>query len=460
MQRNAVKLGTYPVGKLLVEFSIPTMIGTVVFASTNIVNTIFVGRGVGAIALTAISLSFPVFAVFMAVGMLVGIGSGALVSLRLGEGRKDEAERIIGGALFLFLVVGICGTLTGLFFLDPILRTIGASDQSLPYARDYLRIIMAGATLNFIAMGMNNLIRAEGNPRISMYTMLIGALINVGLNYLFVFRLKIGVQGAALATIISSAVSAGWVVLHFTSARSVLSLRLRNMRFDKTLMMPALFIGLSPFLMQLSSSLVGVISNKSLEHYGGDMAVGAMAIINSVAMFIIFPIIGINQGAQPIIGFNYGAKNFDRVKKALKMAVIAASVISTAGWIGIHVAPGHIMRLFSKGDPALVKVGVPGMKIMLGMFLVVGFWAITANYFQAVGKPKVSIVLNLLRQVILFIPLVLTLPLFLGLNGVWVSAPIADTLSSFITAFALRREYRKLGRDHAAQVATTGISAA
>jgi putative MATE family efflux protein len=350
MKKDPVKLGTAPVGKLLMEFSVPAVIGTVVFASTNIVNTIFVGRGVGAIALTAISLSFPVFAVFMAVGMLVGIGSGALISLRLGEGKKEEAERIVGGALFLFLIVGVIGSAVGITFLDPILRTIGASADSLPYARAYLRIIMMGASLNFIAMGMNTMVRAEGNPKVSMYTMLIGALINVALNYFFVFKLKIGVQGAALATIISSAVSATWVVLHFTSKRSVLSLRLKNMRFDKTLMMPALLIGLSPFLMQISSSLVGVISNKSLQHYGGDMAVGAMAIINSVAMFIIFPIIGINQGAQPVIGFNYGAKNFDRVKKALKIAIIAASVISTGGWIGIHVAPGHIMRLFSKGE--------------------------------------------------------------------------------------------------------------
>jgi putative MATE family efflux protein len=444
MRPTSEKLGTHSVGRLLVQFSIPAIIGTVVFASTNIVNTIFVGRGVGSIALTAISLSFPVFAVFMAVGMLVGIGSGALVSIRLGEGKKDDAERILGGALFLLVVFSLAGTALGLTFLDPILRTIGASDLSLPYARDYLRIIMLGAVFNFVTMGMNNIIRAEGNPSVAMYTLLIGAAINIALNYVFVFKLGIGVKGAALATLISNGVTGVWVLLHFRSRRSVLALKLRNMRFDRPLMAPALFIGLSPFLMQMASSLVGVVCNKSLAHYGGDTAVGAMAIINSVAMFIVFPIIGINQGLQPIVGFNYGAKNFSRVKKALRYGLVAATLISTAGWIFIHLGPGHIIRLFSKNDPAMTRTGVQGLKIMLSMFLVVGFWAVAANYFQAVGRPKTAILLNLLRQVILFIPLVLLLPLFWGLQGVWASAPIADTIAAAITALFLHREYRKL----------------
>ncbi len=448
MQKRAELLGSAPVGELLLKFSIPSMIGTVVFASTNIVNTIFVGRGVGAIALTAISLSFPVFAVFMAIGMFVGIGSASLVSLRLGEGKKDEAERIVGNALFLFLVLGITASIAGLLFLDHIVTGIGASNVSLPYAKEYLHIIIMGATLNFLAMGMNSIIRAEGNPKMSMYLMLIGALINVSLNYVFVFKLGIGVKGAALATIISSGVSAIGVIIHFTGKHSVLSLRLKNIRFEKAIMLPALYIGLSPFLMQMASSLVGVVTNKSLQHYGGDMAVGAMAIINSVAMLIIFPIIGLYQGAQPILGFNYGAKNFDRVKKALKLAIMAASVLSIAGWLIVHIAPGHIIRVFSKNDPSMLSAGTQGLKIVLAAFFVVGFWAITANYFQAVGKPKTSIILNMMRQVILFIPLVLILPVFFGLNGVWISAPIADSITSVIIVFALRRELHKLGKDH------------
>lgn len=450
MRKDPSALGTEDIGKLLVKFSVPAMIGTVMFASTNIVNTVIIGRGVGSIALTAVSLAFPVFSIFMAVGMLVGIGAGSLVSLRLGEGKRDEAEAILGGAFFLLIVFSLAGTVLGLAFLDPVLRAFGASDASLPYARAYLGVFIAGAVFNFMAMGLNNIIRAEGNPGVAMITMVIGAIVNMTLTWFFIFHLKTGLKGAALAAITGNAVSGIWVILHFTGKKSVLTLRLKNMRFDRALMTPALLIGLSPFIMQISASMVGMVANKSLSHYGGDMAVGAMAVINSVALFFIFPIIGLNQGLQPVAGFNYGAKKFDRVTKALKYAAVSATLVSTAGCLAAHLWPGRIIGVFSKDDPALAGVGAHGITIFLAMFFVVGFQAICANYFQAVGRPKASILLNLLRQVILFIPLMLILPLFFGLDGVWASAPISDSIAAVITAAVIFRETKRLNRAVAA----------
>ena len=444
MKRDPAKLGREKVSKLLLEFSIPAVIGTMVFASTNIVNTIFIGRGVGSIALTAISLSFPVFSIFMAVGMLVGIGGAALFSIRLGEGKPEEAEKILGNAVFLFIILSLLTSLLGEFFLIPILHGLGASPDSLPYARDYLRIILAGVFFNFIAMGLNNFVRASGHPGIAMMTLVIGAIVNIGLNLLLVIHLHWGVKGAAYATFSSTAFSAGWVIIHFMSGRNGIQLRLKHIGFDSKIMGPALLIGLSPCLMQVAASLIAALCNKSLAHYGGDLAVGSMAVIYSVAMLFIMPIIGINQGAQPVIGFNYGAKAYDRVRAAFRQALIAATVISTIGAALIHLFPHKLVTLFSRGDIALSNVAEPGLRIFLSLVFLVGFQSVAANYFQAIGRPRISILLNLLRQVIIFIPALYILPRFFGLYGVWYSAPLSDFLATAITAVFVIKEYRRL----------------
>ncbi|MBL8028510.1 MAG: MATE family efflux transporter [Fibrobacteres bacterium] len=444
MNKNSERLGTEPIGKLLFRFSLPAIIGTSVFASTNIVNTIFIGRGVGSIALTAISLVFPIFAINMAIGMLVGIGGGALISIRLGEGKKEEAERILGGCFFLFIILGLSVTLAGQIFLDPILMLLGASTESLPYAHEYMRVIFFGVVITYIAMGLNNLMRAEGHPKLAMNTMLIGAILNVIFNYLFVIHMKIGVKGAGYATLLSTAASAAWVLYHFFSGGGGLQLKKAFMKFDRRLMQPALLIGLAPFLMQIVASVVGVTANRSLSQYGGDTAVACMGIIYSVMMLLIFPIIGINQGAQPILGFNYGAGKFDRVRRTLLLSVAGATIVATLGTVAAQVFPETIFTAFSKGDHVLIDEGTRGLRIMFAVFFLVGFQAISANYFQAVGKPNKAILLNLLRQAILYIPMLIILPKFFGVDGVWFAAPISDFIAAVITAIFIIKELKHL----------------
>jgi len=443
MADKSKRLGSERVGKLLFDFSLPAIIGTATFGSTSIINTIFVGRGVGSLALTAISLSGPIFMIFMSVGMLVGIGSGALTSIRLGEGKTDEAERILGNAFFLFLSLAAVTALLGLTFIDPMLRAFGASRESLPLARDYIRILMAGVVLNYLTMGMNNLIRAEGNPNIAMLTLIIGALINVTLNYVFVFRLGVGIQGAALATIISQSVSSAWALAHFRPGHGTLVLRARNILPDRRIILSILPLGLPMFLMQLSGSLMGMVANNALGRNGGDVAIGAMGVIVSISMFLLMPIIGINQGSQPVFGYNFGARRFDRVKRALRLAIMAATIIATTGFLVVHLVPEPLIRLFNR-DPGLVAVTEHGIRIFMAMFFLVGFQAVSANFFLSIGKPYLSIFLNLLRQVILFIPLVLILPSFFKLDGVWISGPISDALAVGITLIVLVVQYRRL----------------
>ncbi len=437
-------LSTTPVHKLLFRFAIPAIIGTMVFASTNIVNTVFIGRFVGSSALTAISLTFPIFAINMAVGMLVGMGSGALISIRLGEGKRDEAERILGNAFFLFIVLGLTMSIIGLLFLKPILTFLGASGESLPYAISYMQIIFPGVVLTYISMGLNNVIRAEGYPSLAMNTMLIGALLNVALNFIFVVKLSYGVRGAALATFISSTASSIWVLYHFFFPENSLHIKKVNLGFERRLMQPALLIGTAPFLMQLVASLVGVIANKQLAIHGGDKAIACMGIIYSVMMLLIFPIIAINQGVQPILGFNYGAKLYKRVQQALLYAIVAASLISIIGFTITQLFPAKIFMIFSKNDSTLTAIGSRGLQIFFHAFFLVGFQAISANYFQAVGRPKTAILLNLLRQAMLFIPLLLILPNLFGLSGIWWAAPISDFTAFIITIPIMLGEVRRL----------------
>jgi putative MATE family efflux protein len=380
----------------------------------------------------------------MAIGMLVGMGGGALISIRLGEGKREEAEKILGSCFFLFMILGITVTVLGQIFLDPILRTLGASAESLPYARDYMRIIMSGVVISYIAMGLNNIMRAEGHPRLAMNTMLIGAVLNVCFNYLFVIHMKIGVKGAGYATLLSSTASAIWVLSHFFSGGGGLQLKRIYMKFDRRLMQPALLIGLAPFLMQVVASVVGVTANRSLALHGGDKAVACMGVIYSVMMLLIFPIIGINQGSQPILGFNYGAGKFDRVRRTFLLSVGGATLVASIGCITAQFFPEVIFNTFSKGDQTLIDIGSRGIRIMFSTFFIVGFQTVSANYFQAVGKPKIAIVLNLLRQAFLYIPLLMILPNFWGVTGVWIASPISDVVSTVITAIFVVRELRHL----------------
>ncbi|NLK97898.1 MAG: MATE family efflux transporter [Epulopiscium sp.] len=448
MEDRQEQLRSEKIGTLLLKFSIPAIVGMLVNALYNIVDRIFIGQGVNALAITGIGLVFPIMTVMMAFGMLIGIGSTALISIRLGEKRQDEAEHILGNAFTLLVIVSLAITVLGLIFIDPLLVIFGASPDTIGYAKDYIVIILYGTIFNALGFGLNNIIRAEGNPKAAMLTMLLGAIINTILDPIFIFVFNMGVKGAAYATIIGQLANTIYVLSYFNSKKSILKIHRKHMKLSKEIVIGIFAIGMSPFAMQMAASVVQLLSNNALKTHGGDLAIGAMSIISSAVMIFFMPIFGINQGAQPIIGYNYGAKQYDRVKHTLKLAVGAATVISLVGFITVQVFPQAIIRIFND-DPELLRIGSSGIRVYLAMMPIIGFQIVSANYFQAIGKAKISMFLSLLRQVTLLIPLLLILPPIFGLTGVWLSAPTADFISSIITGIYVWRDMRKLDEDHA-----------
>lgn len=438
------QLGEESVGKLLLKFSIPAIIGMIVNALYNMVDRIFIGRGVGSLAISGIAVGYPLSIINMAFGMLIGIGSSTMVSIKLGEKRKDEAERILGNALVLDVLISCLISIFGLLFLDKILNLFGASHDTLPYARNYMKYIIGGAVLQNIGFGINNIIRAEGNPKIAMATMLIGALVNTVLDPIFIFVFKMGIEGAAIATIIAQTISSIWVMYYFLSGKSSLKLKRENLNLNINTVKHIFSIGISPFAMQMASSLVTMLYNNDLVKYGGDLAVGAMGIINSIVMLFFMPMFGINQGMQPIIGYNYGSKQYDRVMKTLKMAITAGVCIATIGFLVIQIFPNNLIGIFNKNDANLIKIGAHGIKIDMIFLPLIGFQIVSSNYFQAVGKAKIAIFLSLSRQVILLIPMLIILPPILKLDGVWMAGPISDILATVLTGIFLYKDIKRL----------------
>jgi len=330
------------------------------------------------------------------------------------------------------------------------LNIFGASPSNFGYAYDYMKIILIGAPLQAIGFGMNNFIRGEGNPTIAMKTMLIGAISNTILDPIFIFLFDMGVEGAALATIISQGLSSIWVMRYFFSGKSMLNVKKEYLRLKPDIIKNIVLIGLGPFSMQLAGSIVTVLLNNSLKTYGGDLANSSMAVINSVAMMVMMPIFGINQGAQPIIGFNYGAKKYSRVKTTLKYAIIGATTITIFGFIFTQLFPVKLYEIFipKSGQIAEIsRIGVPGMRIYLSMFPIIGFQVVSSNYFQATGKPKQAMLLSLSRQVLVLIPALIILPKIFGLTGVWLAGPISDLIASVITAYFIISSVKNLGDD-------------
>ncbi|HML36614.1 MAG TPA: MATE family efflux transporter [Bacillota bacterium] len=447
LDQKTERLGEFPVGKLLLEFSIPAIIAMIANALYNVVDSIFVGRGVGPLALTAVTIAFPIMLIQMAFSMLIGVGSTALISLKLGQQKHDEAEEILGTAFITAIIMGIGFSAIVLLFLDPILRFLGATPDVFGYAKQFSAVIVAGAVFQFLSFGLNNIIRAEGKPVISMVTMLFSAGVNSILNPLFIFGFHWGVIGSAMATVTTQILISVYILYHFTVGRNNLRLYKKNFRVRFDLLEKIMSIGLSPFLLQVAASVVTFVFNSSLMKYGGDMAVAAMGVINRSAMMLLMPIFGINQGAQPIIGFNYGARKYDRVKKTLKLAITAATVICIFGFILSELFSHQIIGVFNK-DKELIEIGTRGIRIYLAMFPFVGAQVVITNYFQSVGKASRSILLSLTRQVLFLIPLVLILPNFFGLDGIWIAGPASDLSASLLSITFMVKELRYLQRKH------------
>ena len=443
--RGQARLGEEKISKLLMEFSIPAIIGMVVNTLYNIVDRMYIGniKDIGGLALTGVGITMPIMTIIMAFGMLIGIGTSARISLKLGEHKREEAEKHLGNAFTLIIVASVLITIIGLVFMHKILGLFGASADTEVYAREYMQIIFFGTIFNMLSFGLNHSIRSDGSPKVAMLSMLIGAGTNIILDPIFIFVFGMGVRGAAIATVISQVVSTIWILYYFTKGKSNLKIKREYLSLDKAIVFSIFSIGVSPFSMQIAQSVVQVLANNALKTHGGDLAIGAMTIINSVAMIFMMPIFGLNQGSQPIIGYNYGAEKYKRVKQAVKSATIVATIIVSMGWIITQTAPHLLISIFNR-DEQLVGIASTGMRIFLFMLPVVGAQVISSNYFQSIGKAKISMFLSLLRQVILLIPCLIILPKIFGLTGVWLAGAVADGLSSLITLIIFFMSVRKL----------------
>lgn len=444
---NQKHLGEAPIGKLLLQYSVPAIIGMIVNALYNIVDRMFIGNipNIGSLAITGVGITMPIMTIILAFGMLIGIGATANISLNLGKGNRPTAEKLLGNAFTLSIIFGLAIAIVGTICANPILNLFGASENTLFYAKEYLNIILLGCTFNILSFSLNSTVRADGNPKMSSFTMVIGCGTNIILDYVFIFILNLGVKGAALATIISQAITFFIILYYYTAGNSNLKLKVENFKLKKHLVTMTFAIGIAPFATQIANSLVQVIANNALKTYGSDLAIGAMTVISSLNIIFMMPIFGINQGCQPIIGFNYGAKKYERAKEAFKYATIAACVICIIGFISIQCFPTQIISLFNN-DPELTTLAIKGIRIYLLMMPVVGINIVATSYYQSIGKAKISMFVSLLRQVILLIPFTIILPKFIGLDGVWAAGACADSLSVIITLVLLKKEFKQLDK--------------
>lgn len=442
--KKTAELAETDVGRLMVKYFVPAFIGVFVNSLYNIVDRIFIGQGVGAEALSGISVIFPVMLIMMGFGMLIGIGGGVLVSIHLGKKEHQRAEQILGTSFVMMIVVSVLIMIIGFAIKGPMLRSFGATEETYGYANDYLNIILSGVVFQVVGFSLNNVIRSEGNARIAMYSMLLSAGTNMILDPIFIFGLGMGVKGAAWATVISMFVLTLWVLLHFRSKRSVVRLQREHLRVDWKILGEITAIGMAPFAMQIAGSVVQGLLNKRLIEFGGDLAVGAMGIINSVGTLVVMTIVAINMAAQPIIGFNYGARMPVRVKAALRYSLISASAIAVGSFLLIEAFPGTLVTLFNRDSEVLYELTVSGLRIYILAWPVIGFQIVAGHFFQSVGKARISMFLTLLRQVLVLLPLLAFMPGLFGLKGIWASFPLADTVSAAVVAVFLIREWRKL----------------
>lgn len=429
-------LGEEKVSKLLVKFSVPAIVGMIVNALYNVVDRIFIGNSpdLGTNGLAGITVGFPIMLILLSIGILFGIGGATLFSMKLGEKKPNEAENTLGNAFTLLIAAGIIFMILGQIFLRPLLNSFGASETVLPYATEYMRVIFFGSVFQILSLGMNNFIRADGNPKIAMFTMFIGAGTNIILDPIFIFVFKMGMTGAALATILSQLISTIWVIQYFLGHHSKNKLKVKYMKLNIHIATKITSLGLPGFLMQLANSLLNAILNKNLMIYGGDIAITAMGVINSIQTILLMPIIGLNQGVQPIISFNFGAKKYARVKEAAKLGIIASTVIVVVGFIITRIFPTEMIAFFNK-DAELLKFGKYALLTWFLFLPVIGFQIIAANFFQAIGRSKSAMFLTLTRQVILLIPALIIFPKIWGINGLLHAAPFADFLSALLTGF-------------------------
>ena len=429
---------TESITKLLIKFSIPAIVGMFVNALYNVVDRIYIGniKDTGHLGITGIGVVFPVVILIFAFSLLIGIGSAAAVSLKLGMKDREEAERFLGVAVFLSFIISLVLMIIIYFNMDKIIYFIGGSNETFIYAKDYLFYINLGVPAAILGLVLNSVIRSDGSPKIAMGTLLVGAITNIVLDPIFIFGFGMGVKGAAIATIISQYVSMLWTIYYFTSNKSKIKLIKKDIKFNFYKAKEICILGFS---------LVTYILNTVLKKYGGDTSIGAMAIVQSFMTFMAMPIFGINQGIQPILGYNYGAEKYKRVKEALYKGIFAATIICIIGYTSVRLFSNTLIQIFTT-KPELQEITKYGLKAYTMVFPIVGFQIVSSIYFQAVGKPRMSFFISLSRQIIVMIPCLIILPIFFGLNGIWYAAPTADTIATLITFILVRKEIKKLDK--------------
>lgn len=434
-KQAALELGTKPVGRLLLQYALPAIVAMVASSLYNMVDSIFIGQGVGALAISGLAITFPFMNLSAAFGAAIGVGSSAFLSVKLGQRDYDIANKILGNCVMLNIIIGIAFGGVGLLFLDPILRFFGASDATLPYAREYMVIILIGNAVTHLYLGLNAVMRAAGKPRVAMYITIFTVVINAILDPLFIYALRLGIRGAAYATILSQLMALMWQWKLFGNRKEFLHFDYGKFRVEMPIVRNIISIGISPFSMNACACLVVIFINNSLMKYGGDMAVGAYGIANRVAFIFVMVTMGVCQGMQPIAGYNYGAQNYNRMLEVLRLAVIAGTLVCAVGFVIAIFFPEPCVRLFTT-DVELIEKSVVAMRYIMALFVIIGAQMVITNFFQSIGKAKVSIFLSLSRQLIILVPAIAILPPLMGLNGVWLAMPLSDGIAA-IMAYAM-----------------------
>lgn len=446
-QKQVDEYANAKLSPLLMKFAVPAIIGMICGGIQNIVNRIFVGQACGSVALAGVQIGFPVTTLFMALAMLIGMGSMTLISIRLGQQRREDAERILGQCTMLLFAVPCVILLIVMPNLDKVLMFIGASESVLPYAHDYFQIMMVGMVFFSLSVGLNNIIRAQGAPNVAMGTQILASGLNIVLNYFFVLKFGWGVKGAACGILIGNLVSLVWIFGYFSMKRSYIHVRIRNLRIFPHELRAVMTLGIAPFLIQLANSLQQFITNMRLTEYGGDAAISALSICMSISTLMLFPMMGFAQGGQPIIGYNYGAGNFVRMKGTLFRAMAFATIFGIISFVCVELWAETFVSIFISGEPEVEALAARALRIFFVALPLIPVGVCGGMLFQATGKVVRSTVLSLSRQCIFFIPCLLILPLFYGLDGCWIAGPVSDAAAFILTVIMVYFGLRSIKKE-------------
>ena len=439
------ELGTERIGKLLTQYAVPAIIAMTASSLYNMVDSIFIGHGVGPLAISGLAVTFPLMNLAAAFGSLVGVGASTLISVKLGQKDYDTAHKILGNVVVLNLLIGIVFTIVTLAFLDPILYFFGASKATLPYARDYMVTILLGNVVTHMYLGLNSVLRSAGHPQKAMLATIFTVVVNTILDPVFIYGFGWGLRGAAIATILAQILSLIWLFKIFCNKNEVLHFHRGIYRLKRVLVENIIGIGLAPFFMNVASCFIVILINKGLKLYDGDLAIGAFGIVNRISFLFVMIVMGLNQGMQPIAGYNFGAKQYHRVNQVMKLTVIAATLITTTGFLVGELMPKLVVSAFTN-DETLINISAQGLRIVVMFFPIIGFQMVTSNFFQSIGMARKAIILSLSRQVLILIPCLIILPMFWDAKGVWLSMPISDAAASIIAAIMLYKQFQTFKR--------------